>query len=351
MASAMTTPTGPSSPGSPGGGGSNGATGATTGISCPPTHQDVLDFFTFLDGPNLSIEAPISECEANQAITLFSVVNLMLGGSSPQKVGSETKTDVLGMLTLYYNLQDKTLTPKIVVRSGQLWIAIQDELKALRDDLEILGADVDFLKKEAKRQFNLGANNEVPGNAEFPKLFKRYVDIANDPLLTLDIRTEESSPFSDKEQIARAYDLLTELKSLILQIVRSLSKNGTVATDRANQSWANYENRALHVLQQVADARISDYQDDLRVLAVLADLVNKNLDTQIAPYIALARDGGVLLQLAMETYRADQNTLDDFERSHLLDLFQKGTIDKFITTRMRNEAIVIRKYPLTNWMG
>lgn len=348
MATPIMTPTGPGTPS--GNGGSTGTTGAS-GISCPPAHQDVLDFFAYLDSPNLSIEGPISECEANQAITLFSVVNVLLGGTSLQKVGGETKTDVLGMLTLYYTLQDKTLTPKIVVRSGQLWIAIQDELKALRDDLEILGTDVDFLKKEAKRQFNLGLNNDVAGNADFPKMFKRYVDIANDPLLTLDIRTEESSTFSDKEQIGRAYDLLTELKGLILQIVRSLSKNGTVATDSANQSWANYENRALHVLQQVADARISDYQDDLRVLAVLADLVNKNLDTQIAPYIALARDGGVLLQLAMETYRADQNNLDDFERSYLLNLFQNGTIDTFLTTRMRNEALVIKKYPLTNWMG
>jgi hypothetical protein len=347
MATSMTTPTGPPQPG---GGGGSGATGAT-GVSCPPTHQDVVDFLNYLEGPNLSIEGPISECEANQAITLFSVVNLLLGGTSQQKVGSETKTDVLGMLTLYYSLQDKTLTPKIVVRSAQLWITIEDELKALRDDLEILGSDVDFLKKEAKRQFNLGTNNDVPGNPEFPKMFKRYVDVANDPLLTLDIRTEETSPFSDKEQIARAYDLLTELKGLILQIVRSLSKNGTVATDRANQLWANYENRALHVLQSVADARISDDQDDLRVLAVLADLVNKSLDTQIAPYVALARDGGSLLELAMETYKADQNNLDNFERSYLLNLFQSGTIDTFLTTRMRNEALVIKKYPLTKWMG
>src|SRR6267154_270298 len=116
MATPIMTPTGPVTPSGNGGGGITGATGAT-GISCPPTHQDVVDFLTFLDGPNLSIEGPISECEALQAITLFSVVNLLLGGTSQQKVGGETKSDVLGMLTLYYSLQDKTLTPKIVVRS------------------------------------------------------------------------------------------------------------------------------------------------------------------------------------------------------------------------------------------
>jgi hypothetical protein len=348
MATSMTTPTGPASPGG-NGIGTGGATG-TTGLTSTNS-QDVQDFFQTLDGPDLSIEGPISEQEANEAITLFSVVNVMLGGSSPQKVGTETKTDVLGILTLYYSLQNKSLTSKIVVRSAQLWNNIQDELKALRDDLEILGADVDFLKNEAKRQFNLGSSNEVPGNAQFPKMFKRYVDIANDPLLTLDLRAEDSSQFSDKEQLGRAFDLLTELKGLILQIVRSLSKNGTVATERANQLWANYENRAFLVLKQVADARISDDQDDLRVLSVLADLVDKSFDTLIAPYIALARDGGELLQLAMSTYLLDKDNLDNYERTYLLNLFQSGTVDTFLTTRMRNEALVVKKYPLTQWMG
>ena len=222
----------------------------------------------------------------------------------------------------------------------------------MRDDLEILGADVDFLKKEAKRQFNLGPPiADVVGHTEFPKLFKRYVDIANDPLLTLDLRAEESSTFSDKQQIAQAFDLLTELKGVILQIVRSLSKNGTVATERANHDWALFEDRAFKVLKQVADARISDDQDQLRVLSVLADLADKDFDTRIAPYIALARDGGQLLKLAMITYLADKENLDNYERTYLLNLFQNGTIDNFLTTRMRNEALVIRKYPLTSWMG
>lgn len=350
MATSVTGPGQPTGPGSPGGSTSGGYTGITGATGTGPS-SDVEDFFQTLESSDLSIEGPISEEESNQAITLFSVVNVLLGGGSTMKVGNEMKTDVLGILSLYYGLQDKSLTPKIVVRSQQLWTNIQDELKALRDDLEILGPDVDFLKKEAKRQFNLGANTDVAGNAEFPKLFKRYVDIANDPLLTLDIRTEENSQFSDKEQIAQAYDLLTELKGLILQVVRSLSKNGTVATERANQSWANYENRAFLVLKKVSDARISDDQDELRILAVLADLVDKDLNTRIAPYIALARDGGQLLKLAMTTYLADKDNLDNYERSYLLQLFQNGTVDTFLTTKMRNEALVIKRYPLTTWMG
>ncbi len=56
---------------------------------------------------------------------------MLLGGGSTIKVGNEMKSDVLGILSLYYGLQDKSLTPKIVVRSQQLWTNIQDELKGL----------------------------------------------------------------------------------------------------------------------------------------------------------------------------------------------------------------------------
>ncbi len=124
-----------------------------------------------------------------------------------------------------------------------------------------------------------------------------------------------------------------------------------MATERANQLWANYENRAFLVLKKVADARISDDQDELRILAVLADLVALDLNTRIAPYIALARDGGQLLKLAMTTYLADKDNLDNYERSYLLQLFQNGTVDTFLTTKMRNEALVIKRYPLATWMG
>lgn len=345
MATSAVTPGLPTGPGYP-----NGSTSGATGSTAPGS-ASVDEFFQTLESSDFSIEGPISEEESNQAITLFSVVNVLLGGGSTMKVGNETKSDVLGMLTLFYSLQDKTLTTKIVVRSQQLWTSIQDDLKSLRDDLEILGPDVDFLKKEAKRQFNLGPNTDVAGNAEFPKMFKRYVDICNDPLLTLDVRTQESSTFADQQQVAQAYDLLTELKGLNLQLVRSLSKNGTVATQQANQSWADWENRAFGVLVQVANQRISDDQDDLRALAVLADLVGRDLNTAIAPYIALARDGGHLLKLAMGLYLADKDNLDNYERSYLLQLFQNGTIDTFLTTQLRNEALIIKKYPLTNWMG
>jgi len=354
-----TTFVGPTGPVTPTGGITGGTTGGVTGVI--GTSPEIRDFFATLDGPDLSIEAPISEPEAIEAIILFSVANVLLAGMGQRKVGNEEKTDVLGILTLYYGLQDGSLTNKIVLNSQSLWKAslngggqgpvVEDELKALRDNLDQLGQDVVFLSREAKRQFNLGVNNDVVGNVEFPRLFKRYVDIAGDARLTLNLREEDKpNSFTSKEKIGEAYDLLSELKGVILQIVRSLSKYGTIATSRANKDWAKFENRAFKVLRKVGEKRFTEDVDETRILTVLADLTGKNQETVISPYFALARNGGQLLTLAFETYRASQAELDNFERDRLLNLFQApGDASNFLTTRMRNQALIVKRYQLANW--
>jgi hypothetical protein len=337
-------PTGPGGPGT--GPAGTGPTGPT-----PPAGGDpISDFFSVILSGDFSIIAPVSEPEAEEAITLFSVVNMLLAGKGERQVGPERRVDVLGVLTLYYGLQDRSLNERLAVRSQALWSQVEDRLKSLRDELDRLGPDVGFLEREAKRQFNLGRNNEVAGNTEFPRLFKRYVDIANDPLIFLDLRVEQANALSDKEKVGKAFDLLRELKEVVLQTVRSLSKYGTFATTRANKDWANFETDAMEVLKLVAAARLTDDIDEQRPLAVLAGLTGKNLDTQIAPYVALAREGGELLRLALEAYRATRDRLEDFDENHLVDLFQaQGT--QFLTTRMRRSAAIIRAFPLREWLA
>jgi hypothetical protein len=342
--SSFVLPTGPGMPGT----GTPGVPTGATGPTGPGQPDPVANFLAELDSPNFSIVSPISEPEAEQAIVLFSVVNILLAGKGEQVVGGERKVDVLGMLTLYYGLQDRSLISKIRVQSQNLFAQIDPELKSLRDDLDRLGTDVTFLDREAKRQFNLGRNNDVAGNVGFPRLFKRYVEIANDPLMFLDLRLEQANTITDKGNIAKAFDLLRELKDVVVNVVRSLSKYGTIATTRVNNDWADYEGRAMAILKLVADQLLSDDIDDKRPLAVLANLTGKNLDEEVAPYVALAREGGLLLNLAMEAYRATKENLEDYDEQHLLDLFQaQGTI--FLTTRMRRSAVIIRAFPPRNW--
>jgi hypothetical protein len=312
------------------------------------TPHQVIDFLELLGSPDFSILAPVSEAEAEEAITLFSVSSVLLAGKSERQVGPERRTDVLGVLTLYYGLQDRSLIQRLPVRSQDLWTQVEDRLKFLRDELDRLGPDVGFLEREARRQFNLGRNNGVIGNTDFPRLFRRYVEIANDPLMFLDLRVEQSSPLSDKQKVAQAFDLLRELKDVVVRTVRSLSKYGTFATTRANKDWAGFQRDALDVLKLASSARLTDDLDEQRPLMVLAALTGKNLDTQIAPYVALAREGGELLRLALEAYRAAKDRLEDYDEAHLLDVFQAQGAP-FLTTRMRRNAAILRSFPLREW--
>jgi hypothetical protein len=322
----------------------------TTGIDF--SEDVVADLIGRLDDARFGIESRISEGEADQAISLFSVVNLMLASLNLRRIGDQSKLDVLGMLNLYYSLQEDSLREQFVFGNlTTLWSEIEGELKELARDLDRLQSDIDFLNREARRQFNLGLSNSVLGNLRFPALFRRYIEIGNHPLLSLDIKSaDQPNSFVDKMRVAQADELLIELKGLILQIVRSLSKYGTAATRRLNEDWARFESRALEILQTVARERVTPDRDEQNSWAVLADLTGRDRETEVAPYVALARHGGKLLKYATAIYRETKDQLDNFDPGHLRDLFQRGNIqNNFWTERIRSEATVIVRYPLPNW--
>jgi hypothetical protein len=329
-------------------GGASGVSGILPGV--PP---DVIDFLNRLESSEFNIQQPISEPEANEAVALFSIVNVMIGGQSSIRVGNVEQTDVLGVLNLFYGLQDRSIYSKLLVDSKTLWAEVQATVNDLKLQLNgALGRDADVLLREAKRQFNLGRNNDVAGNANFPKLFKRYVDLVNDPLLNMDIKSQRQNPLADQQQIGQALELLRDLKDIILQIVRSLSDYGTATLSQANQDWAGFQFQALGLLQQVADRRLSDNQNDKNPWSVLADLTGRNRDTEIAPHVVLGRDGGALLALAMDTYRFEvgNSLLDLDDDKTILDIFQAGNDQlQFRTTLMRGEASLIKRYPVANW--
>ncbi len=318
----------------------------------PPADGAVEELQKQLDRPEFSIEAPVSIAEANQAVGLFSVVNLMLGGLGNYTLAGSDKVDFLGMQRLYYGLADRSLSDRLVVQNtDRLWRSIEGELKGLSEDLDRLQVDVDFLGREGKRQFNLGTDTNVVGKAEFPPLFRRFVDLATDPLAALDVEVEERSEFSDKTRVQEAYDLLRRLKDTVLDVVRSLSKSGSAATGRVTRDWADFEGRALNVLKIVAEERVSDDLDEMTAWAVLSVLIERRRDT-IIPYVALSRHGAKLLRYAVDIYLDTQNNLEGTDRQHLKDLFQAGgsaNKESWWTTRLRKEADIVKKHPLANW--
>ena len=315
--------------------------------------EDIVQHFIgILDDARFSIETRISKDEANQAVSLFAVGNLMLAGLSQRTVGGTDKTDVLGVLSLYYGLQDKSLTGRITFQDEQsLWDGVEKELRDLASKLDALQSDVAFLKEEIRRQFDMGTDTSVVGNVQFPTLFNRYVEVGTNPLLSIDIKKAEDSDHFDKEKVEQAYDLLRDLKGVVLQVVRSLSKYGTTATRRVNRDWAEFEARALEVLAKSAKGIVAADLDAQTTWALLAELTGNDRESHVAPHVALGRHGVKLLQYAMQIYgRVEkQIKIEDFDRDHLLEIFQDPKAKEFMTTLIRREAAFIRRYRLANW--
>lgn len=325
---------------------------------------DVIDdFMGRLDDNRFSIEAPISMLEASEAVTLFSVVNLWLAGM--ERVATNgTPQDALGIIKLYNGLQNGALTDrrgsngsngsngKFQFRDDKLLLdRIEGDVNTLRNTLiSDLLPDMTGIAQNAKAFFNLGADNTVYANSQFPAFFNRYVDIGNDPLLAIDIRKEEVNNFFDKSKLEETYSLLRELKGLLLQLVRSLSRSGTAGTRVRNRKWASFEVRAMEVFATLAQERNDQDEDARTPWAVLADLTNKDSVTEVAPYVVLARHGGKLLDYALSIYTQTQNELEAFDNDHLRDLFQpQGNANEYWTTKIRREANVIKRYRLPRW--
>lgn len=298
-----------------------------------------------------SIEPRIDAKEAKQAIGLFSVANILMGGKGEFQVGSETKIDVLGILNLFYGLQDKSLVNRITVGNSELlWERMEGfELPELAKEFDSLQSDIGFILKEAKRQFNLGTNNNVPANTRFPTIFKRYVELGSDSLISINLKKADDTEFFDKDKLEKAYDVLKDLKEVIIEIVRSLSKYGTTATVRVNREWAEFEEKALEVLAEVARHRVSEDQDEQNTWSIVADLTNQNRD-QIVPYVALGLHGATLLNIALELYQDENFKTEDFSSPNLVQFFQpEGDPKDFWTTKIRTAARFVKRYPLPNW--
>lgn len=309
-----------------------------------------------LRDPAFKIEADINEIETLEAIQLFTRVNLVMGTKVRRQIGGELRDDFLGIRALYYGLRDNSLAEKLVMMrevdpTERLWDKVETRLKELNRDLEQNQSDFDFIAREAKRQFNLGTTNTIEANTQFPVLFNRYVDIATDPSLSFDIKVEMRNPVSDKTRVYEAIDLLRELKQVILQIVRSLSRYGTAATKESNEIWGDMAEEALSVIRDVASRRAGEDKDELTSWATLALLTEQNRE-DLFPYVTLSVHGTELLTLAKKLYDLSIHDLEDFDDLTVLNLFQPETEKdgkEFFTTKLRREAYFVKRYPLPNW--
>ncbi len=322
----------------------------TTGMDF--SEDPVSHLVGILDDGRFDIETPINRDEAEFAATFFHIANVVLAGLTE----NNGQSDVFGSQKVASSA-DKLG----IVQTSPVWGETLREAEKLKEEWAKLATSqsVERLKMEMKRHFNLGTTNNVLANVQFPGLMRRYAEIALDPLLTIDLEQEDNNPNSnvDKTRIAQADDLLKELKGVILQLVRGLSRSGSIQTKIDNEKWAPIAVRGLEIVGGLAQARATGDDDDKSPWAVVAVLTEKNRDTQVAPHIVLGRHGGRLLNLAIKVYDKVRTVgkLEDFDKRHLRIVFQDpagrnpGGSRGFFTDRMREEATYIRRYPLLNW--
>jgi hypothetical protein len=310
----------------------------------------VARFITDFVGPNFEIETPVSMLEAGYATAFFRVANVILAGltengTGPDLFGSQRVALAANALGIQETHDDWRLT-----------LQDAEALKNLVRDL-IGSQSLQRLKREAKRQFNLGLENSVTANTRFPVLFRRLVDIATDPILTIDIAYQEANnPNIDRTKIGQADALLRELKDVVMQLVRSLSKEGQAQTRFDTERWVPVAEVAMRMALRLMPLRNTGDADDRNPWAVISVLTNKNRDTDVTPFIVLGRYGGRLLELALTIYQeiTRRNALTSFDTGVLRDLFQDARVRNtnprmFFTDQLREQAAYIKAYPVPNW--
>jgi hypothetical protein len=172
-------------------------------------------------------------------------------------------------------------------------------------------------------------------------------------VLAVDIRQEEQNQLLDKSKLESSYNLLGDLKGVILQIMRSLSRYGSLGTRDLSEEWAEFENEALQVLLTVGKGKTTTDPDQKTPWFLLYELTGRDLEREISPYVALARHGTELLEYAVKIYRLTEKELDDYDRDYLLNLFQpdQTTKEHWWTSKIRNKSLLVQRYPLNYWMG
>jgi hypothetical protein len=310
----------------------------------------VARFINDFIGPNFEIETPVSMLEAGYAAAFFRVANVILAGLTENGTGP----DLFGSQRVATAAND--LGIQETHQAWQQTLRDADVLKNLVRDL--IGAQsLQRLKREAKRQFNLGLENSVTANTRFPVLFRRLVDLASDPILTMDIADQDRNNQSlDKTKIGQADGLLRELKDVVVQIVRSLSKEGQAQTRLDTESWVPVADVAMGMALRLAPVRNTGDADDRNPWAVISVLTNKRRDSDVTPFIVLGRHGGRLLELALTIYQemTRRNALTSFDTGVLRELFQDSRVRNaaprmFFTDQMREQAAYIKAYPVPNW--
>jgi hypothetical protein len=189
----------------------------------------------------------------------------------------------------------------------------------------------DKVKGEARREFNLGNASATSANTEFKALYSEFVNLAADDLMGIDPNTLAGKVVFDAKEREQILNFLKKLKRSIIKLTQNMSVAGTLGTRPLLNKWSAILKDSLEVLNDVAANNIaSDDADDRNVWSLLA-LLNSMPRSTVKAYVVHAKDGGALLDYAVQIYQVIQEggKLEDETDEYLRDLFyQPGFVFK-----------------------
>jgi hypothetical protein len=208
------------------------------------------------------------------------------------------------------------------------------------------------VRAEVRREFNLGTAAAPSANTEFKQLYSDFVNICADDLMGVDPNTLSGKVVFDAKEREQIINFLKRAKRSLIELVQNMSFEGTLGVRPLLDKWSVILKDSLEVLNRVAQNNIaSDDLDDKNVWTLLGRLTGAPRST-VKSFVVHAKDGGVLLEQAIQIYRVIQEggKLLDESDTYLRDLFyQPGFVfknpDRVVAFELKQRASIVKD----NW--
>lgn len=320
--------------------------------TAPPSRasQAFDDLMGLVIGFEFAISPPVNIDEARQFRRLYTVGNYVLGGvvraigALNTVLNSSTPTGIAGAVSTLPLLNKQAL---VDAQSANIDSIIARSADNTRNEGQLMEA--------VRSQFDLGTAAAPNVNVAFKTIFKDFVALCANDLLGVDPEDPKvnASLTMDPRRIEEIYTHLKRTKRSLIHLVETMSAAGTLGSSSLVEKWARLVKDALYVLNAVKPFIGDDDQDRRHVWSVTAEL-NRVPKASIDAYVVHAREGGQLLNDAVDVYgQLSPAQLNDEGqtplRSFFFDTAKFGLGGQSVSTLLRRNAQLIQENWIPAW--
>ena len=326
-------------------------TGGSAGPTAQPSPNASVSFDALLGlvaDSTFALNPPVNLEEARQFRRLYTVGNYMLAGvpsaigalnvalNTSAPAGSPGSTTTLPLTRKQDFVKDHQATiDSVLSRASDNTRTESDLLQAVR------------------MQFDLGTAVARDVNTGFKTIFREFVSLCTDELLSLDPQTVAAGNLADPHRPEKIYAHLKRTKRSLLRLVESMSRAGTLGSVSLIDKWSRVVKESLDVLKATRDFVGDDDDDRKHVWSVVAEL-NRTQKAAIDPYVVHAREGGQLLNDSIDVYGQLTGTqLDDQSNLHLREFFfdsaKFGINGRTVADMLRTNAQLLQENWISAW--